>query len=186
MANSLAAAFGRKAFRVTNLTNNSPVLGNVNVAGVAITFSSRLMTNRDEEGRTVVDARVIMPTTIAVKAIVDSIDTLNEINHILLDTESVYSIMSRGIYVRNFVLAEDNIAQVPEMLSANAVEIKFTQLLLGDNKNVCEQDGDSETVFKGIINSVDGDTSVTQLVDKIEPISDFSDVEVIVERGIPA
>lgn len=185
MATSIASAFQRKAFRAVNLINNAPVLSNINVAAVSIQFSSRLMTNRDEEGKSIVDARVVMPVKVTVKAIIDSVDAMNEINQILLDTSSVYSIMSRGIYLKNVVLSDDNISQVPEMLSANAVEIKFNQVLLGDSKNVCAQPGDSDTVFKGIINSVGGG-SVTELGDKIGPMVDFGKLETIVTQGLPA
>lgn len=173
MANSISAMLGRKPFRAINLTNNTPVMTGLNVVGVFFDFKSTLMVNRDELGRAIVDARIIMPTTMVVKILADSIDSINEINQILLDTESIYSIMSRGIYVRNFVLSEENISQVPEMLSANPVELKFTQLMIGgDNKNICAQEGDAAKVFKGIVTPAQvAADQVAQLVDKVERIS---------------
>jgi hypothetical protein len=107
--------------------------------------------NKKENGTSIIDARVLLPTTIEVQVICSTLDAVEKINNILLDINSIYSISSKGLIFQNMQLNNDTILQSPDVLSAAPLKLNFQQRILQNNNNpTCVQTGDSTLVDNGI------------------------------------
>lgn len=147
---------GSRSFRVTDETNFSISLTDIGVKTVNIKFNSKLMQNTSETGQPIIDSRVIMPIQISVSVICNSVDKVDELNSLLANTTSLYTIMSRGIRLEHFMLDSESMTQSEAVLSATPMEISFKQVLLQDNGSpICAQSGDSSTILGGIKKSID-------------------------------
>lgn len=166
IANMLA---GNRSFKVTDETNFSISLSDIGVKLVSIKFSSKLMQNTSENGQPIIDSRVIMPTQISLSVLCNSVDKVDEVNSLLANTTSMYTIMSRGIKLEHFMLDTESMTQSEAMISATPMQISFKQVLLQDNGSpICAQSGDSSTILGGIKKSIEvAEEKITYLKDKL-------------------
>lgn len=157
---------GKRSFRVTDEITGATMLTDIGVKTVSMKFSSRLMQNVGENGLPIIDARVIMPTQISVSIVCNSADKVAEINSLLMNLTSTFTIMTRGIQLSNFMLDIESMTQSAAMLSSTPMEINFKQALLqGGGAPVCSQAGDASIIIGGI------KKSVTVAADKVSDLS---------------
>lgn len=153
LANMLA---GGRSFRVTDESTRTAALSDLGVKLVSMKFNSKLMQNTSENGQPIIDCRIIMPTQITVSVVCNSADKVSEVNSLLMNLTSTYTIMSRGIQLTNFMLDTESMSQSSAMLSATPMEISFKQVLLqGGGSPICAQAGDSSTIIGGIQKSIE-------------------------------
>ncbi len=152
MPNTLAQYITNEtSFQLTNFVSGSISLDGIHIQQVSIRLSSNIFDNKREDGTSIVDARVLMPTTIEVQVICSTLDAVEKINSILLDINSIYTITTRGLTFQNLQLKSTNIIQSPDILSAAPIKLSFQQRILQNNNNpTCAQTGDSTLIDNGI------------------------------------
>lgn len=149
--NILSSLLSVAAFSITNATTGAVVAPNLAVKKVGIRYSSKNMTHQLEDGSTIVDQRIIVPSGMVVEAYCPDIDTVDAINALLLDRSAMYTINSKGIIIQNTMADSDNFRQNAEMLSATPIRIRFKQQLIqGVAPVVCSQSADSSVLDRGI------------------------------------
>lgn len=166
LINTLA---GGSSFRVVNDLTGAVALTNIGVKDVRFNFHSQLMQNTGEDGLPIIDSRVIFPTTITMNVFCNSADRVAEVNTLLNDISSKFTITSRGILLENFMLDTESMTQAAAMISANPMKISFKQVMLqGGGALVCRNPGDSSTVLGGIRNSIKvAESAVEDLTSKL-------------------
>lgn len=164
LANQLV---GQRSFRVTG--SGGATLSDIGVKDVTIQFTSRLLMNTSESGQPIIDSRVIMPTRISVNVVCNSADRVAEVNSLLMNLDQVFTIMSRGIKLENFMLDTESLTQSAAMLSATPMRIGFKKVMLqGGGSPLCAQAGDSSTVIGGIRNAATvAEGKLSQLKDSL-------------------
>jgi hypothetical protein len=167
MSNSLAqyVTFG-SSFSLTNFVSGSISLSGIYIQRVTMHLSSSLFDNRREDGTSIVDARVLLPTSIDVDVICGTIDAVEKINNILKDINSIYTITSKGLTFQNLTLKNNSIIQSPDVLSASPIKLSFQQRLLQNNNNpTCAQTGDASIIDNGITNLKNNLNSATNSIE---------------------
>ncbi len=152
MANSiLSSLFSQANFSLAKATGGA-VATNLKVISVKTKFSSTVFGHMREDGVTLVDARVIKATRLTVECIVPDLDTLSQITQVAMDRVSLYTIKSKGLVFNNMRVDEDNISQIPKMLSASPLKIVFKEQLVQYVQPVIfAQSADSSLISQGIV-----------------------------------
>lgn len=160
MANSiLSSLVSQASFKLYDASGNS-VLTGVKVKGVKVSMPGRLMKNMGEDGRPIIDTKIILPISVTVSAFADSTQAISKINDLLLNTTGRFTIYSRGLYFKGLTLASERFVLSGEYLSATPVDLTFKGIMKqGDSSVVAAQSGDASTVIGGIINTVSSTAS---------------------------
>lgn len=160
MATSILSQFiANSSFKLYS-SDGLSVLSGVSVTRVSARLPGRLLRNMGEDGQPIIDTKIILPVTITITAIANSIDAVSKLNSLLQDINGVYRLYSRGLYFERVTLAGNNFLQSGEVLSATPVTITFNSILRQDEKvPVTAQSGDSDTIIGGIVNTVEQDAS---------------------------
>lgn len=142
---------------------------------VALKFPSKVMYHLMEDGGAVVDQRILMPIAISMELIAPNEDTLRQVNEVLMDRTSLYSVQSRGIIVSDLRVDYQGIRQAPDIVSATPTSFQFTQLMYqGQDVAVTAQSGDSSIVDRGLATLRKAQDTVASVSDKVA--SAFSSV----------
>lgn len=154
MANSILSQFvSQSSFKLYSSTGAS-VLDGVKIVRVNSRLSGKLLKNMGEDGSEIIDTKIILPLNITVTAYADSNDAVAKINNLLQDINGRYDLYSRGLYFKGLTLANQQISQSPDYLSATPVNIVFKGIIRqGDGSIVTAQAGDATTIIGGIINT---------------------------------
>lgn len=157
MPNSiLSSLFSQAALTITNMGSGKVAAVNLKTIKVNIKLSAIAMRHIREDGSTIVDTKVIRPTIITIDAYCPDIDTLGQVNSILLDRSALYLISSKGIVLNNMMAQTEQIRQSPEVLSASPIRIMFKGAALqGQAPKIVAQPADASVLDKGmaILNS---------------------------------
>lgn len=161
--------FGGNLFRLTNQITGLNVMSGIKVANVHFKLTSKLFTNRDELGKPIIDGRFILPTEFTVAAICSTADDVAAVNQIMADTKSMYTVLSRGIYMSGFVFDDEKFKQEPVAISVVPVELHFKQILFQvPDTPICANSGDTATVIGGLRRTAEvGTEKVKELSDKV-------------------
>lgn len=173
--NILSSLFSKSALVITNTTNATVVAKNLKVRKVSIKLTSKVMRHQQEDGSTIVDSKILMPLRLDIESFVPDIDTLTQVNQIILDRESIYTLSSKGLVMSHMMAEGTNLKQGSEMLSATPARITFKQLLVKDiTPVICKQSGDSSIIDRGIAALEDAKQTVTDMVNKVgNAVNDF-------------
>lgn len=170
MATSLLGSFLRPTFAIIDLTTRTPALRSVVIESVSLRFPSRLLANRGELGELIIDGRVLDPSTAVIRMFCSSRDALDEVNRLVRNTSSVFTIQSRGLEFPGYMVESNQQEQKSDYLSTSPVEVRFKRVMIPAAKMpICAQSGDAATVFGGIVNSYvdDGVNSLSKITNAI-------------------
>jgi hypothetical protein len=129
------------------------------------------MRHKREDGTSIVDARIILPSQCEIDVFVENLDDLAVVNSIMLDRTGVYKITSKGLIMTNMMMEEQVIKQTAMVISANPVRLQFKSLLIQDNQPVpqVEQAADSSLLDRGI-QAISDQISLSTLTDMIKQV----------------
>lgn len=158
MATSLISSFlSKAALTITNDLTGESVADGIKPVRVSIKLTSQSMRHMLEDGSTIVDARIIQPTTVTIDGFCQDQNAINKVNTILMDRSSVYSVSSKGVIVDQMMAESEHIKQSPEHMSAVPIRLAFKQVITKESKPVVfAHASDSSIIDRGmtILNSV--------------------------------
>jgi hypothetical protein len=172
MADSiLSSLLSASALKIVNDSDGNDQASDLKVSKISITFRARAMRHMKENGQTVVDVRIIDPTTIEIDAFAPSLDVINTFDHVTNNRSNTFTVTTKGLVFPAMSSDSLVIKQSADMLSASPMTITMKQLNRpvrsgkGPHK-VVEQAADSSVMTKGI-NAVSAVTRpVTDTFDK--------------------
>ena len=153
----LSSPYSQAALSIVSKQTQLDAAQGLSVSKVSIKFVSMPMRHRREDGNSIVDARIIQATKLSIDVIASDIDDLTQLNAVMMDRTSVYTITSKGLVFENMMLDDEAIKQSGEMLSASPVRLSFKEVLLEDtNPILCAQAADSSLLNRGqqLLNNV--------------------------------
>jgi len=96
-------------------------------------------------------------------------DTINQVNAIMLDRESQYSVSSRGITIDGLLPLSENARQTPEVLTATPVRISFKSVPTDSKPSaILGQSADSTIVNRGMVLVNNAKQNVAELSAKVK------------------
>jgi hypothetical protein len=125
-----------QAFAIKNQQTGATVIPGVVPIRVHIKLTSTPMRHMKEDGTTIVDARIIQPTTVNVDAYCPDISTFSAISTVGKDRSSFYSIRSKGIVINQLMGNTRQFKQSPDVLSAMPMRLSFQQVITKNSKPV--------------------------------------------------
>lgn len=118
---------------------------------VTIQLSAAAMRHMREDGATIVDSKVIQPTSLDIEGYCQDINSLGQVNAILLDRTAVYSITSKGLTFDNMMCDTQQIYQSPDVMSAIPIRMRFRQIPSKSvSPIVVAQSADASIVSRGM------------------------------------
>lgn len=174
----LSSPYSAPSLSIVSQALQVNVAAGLSVSKVGIKYTATAFRHKREDGTSVVDARILNPTRVDIDVIVGSIDVLEQVNDIILDKSSAYTITSKGLVMTNMMMDRQQIKQAADIISASPVRMSFTQVLVqGYAPNICAQSADNSLLDKGL-----------QLVNKVTvPLTTLVDsVKAFVISGVPS
>lgn len=153
MATNLTTSlFSQAALVIKNATTPGKAIApSLKPIRVNMKFTSMPMRHMKEDGSTIVDVRIIHPTTITIDAYCPDLDTATQINNLLLDRSSFYSISSKGLFVDQVMLDGEQIKQSPDVMSATPIRLAFKQVLTEETQPIVfAQSTDASLIDRGM------------------------------------
>jgi hypothetical protein len=153
MPNSIASSiFAQAALVIKNSTTPGKAIAtNLKPIRVHIRFTSTPMRHMKEDGTTIVDARMIQPTNITIDAYCPDLSTADQVNSILVDRSSFYSVSSKGLFVDQLMVDGEQIKQSPDATSATPTKITFKQVLTKNTQPIVfAQSTDATMIDRGM------------------------------------
>jgi hypothetical protein len=148
----LSSLLAKPSLSIINSQTGLDVATNLNVSKVRFKFRSRVFRHKREDGTTIVDARVLVPSICEIDVLCETLDDLALVNSLMLDRTGVYRVTSKGLVVTNMMCAGESISQTPDVISANPVRIVMEKLLTQDAAEppAVAQAADSSMLDQGI------------------------------------
>lgn len=153
MPNSILSSLLSKAsLSIKSNATGLDIATNLKVSRVMFKYCSRVMRHKREDGTSIVDARIILPSVVEIDVICETIDDLALVNAVMLDRTTVYTIKSKGLIIENMMSEVDAIRQTSDVISATPIRMSFTSLLIQGNSKVpsVQQPSDSSLIDKGL------------------------------------
>ncbi len=124
---------------------------NLKVSKVSVKLESTVQRHKQESGTTFVDSRVLRANIVSVDCFCPDIDTVEQINDLLNNRDSIYTITSKGLIIDYMRLEKEEIHQTPEVLSASPMRLVFKQVLAQyETQVVYAQSGDVPIISRGL------------------------------------
>lgn len=168
MPSILASVFGKSStsFQQTISGVTVPVLLDLKVESARITLKANLFSHKLENGSSFIDSKVMSPIVIEMSVICPTVDSVDELNSILMNRTARYQVTSRGLIFNEMLPKGEMIDMSGEMLSATPIKLTWVQLLVqGESPVLFANQAESRVVQKG-----------TQLLEKAKSTaSDLSD-----------
>lgn len=131
MANNIISTLlGSNPFVVYNQSTKVTVRLDVKVVRLSAKFTAEPQRQIMEDGTTRTDSKTVRPAKLTVDVICPDVNSLKQVNDILVDRGSLYQITSRGLIFGNFMVDSEFLNQTPEMLSATPIRMAFKQILI--------------------------------------------------------
>jgi hypothetical protein len=148
----LSSLLSKASLSIVNSQTGIDAATNLSVSRVGFKFRARAMRHMREDGTSIVDARILLPTTVEIDVLAPTLDALSGLNSVMVDRTGVNTITSKGLVLTNMMAEDQMIRQTPEIISANPVRIVFKQVLTQNNSAppAVEQAPDSSLLDKGI------------------------------------
>ncbi len=168
-SNIFSGLLAPSAFIVRDEEDGSIQIKGLKVSRVQIRLMSAAMRHMKEDGTTIVDSRIIQPSTVTVEAFCPDAATLKQVNNLLLDRANFYSVSSKGVILNNMMAEAQQISQTSEVISAVPVRLSFRQVV---SKNIdpliVAQSADSTLVDRGMSLLSNATKTVTDVFSKIK------------------
>lgn len=166
--NFISSFFSSAAFKLTNSTTGATAADGLKVSRVHIKLSSIPMRHMKEDGSTIIDSRIIQPTSVQMEAFCETLESFAKLNAVALDRSTFYSITSKGLTFENMLLENEQISQNPEVMSALPVKLSFKQVLTKSVKPIVfSQSADASLISRGMNLLSTAKTSATDLFNSI-------------------
>jgi hypothetical protein len=144
----------------------------LNVSRVSIRLSSRPMRHSLESGNTVVDTRIIEPTSLDVDVFCQTLDDVDSVNKLLRDRSNFYTITTKGLVFSAMMLQNERLTQAPTVLSAVPINLTFKEVIIHSATPVIfKQPADSSLVSLGIASLKTAQQNVSDLVSAVKSSS---------------
>lgn len=148
---AITALLGSSSFKIVDFLSGPVNLSGLKVLDVRIKFEGKVFKNQREDGSFIVDGKMLMPTTIDVSVLIQTVDAAEQVNRILKDRKSLYTIYSRGLIINNLLCVNNQVSMNPEILSSSPFRLSFKEVpLQQEDQPETRQDADSTTIDKGI------------------------------------
>lgn len=138
---------------------------------VHIKLTSSAMRHMREDGTTIVDSRIIQPSSAVVEALCPDAATFKQVNNLLMDRANFYSVSSKGVILNNMMAEAEQVSQSPEVISAIPVRMSFKQVI---SKEVLPllvaSSADSTLVDRGMSLLSTAKNTVTDVYSKIKSV----------------
>lgn len=172
MAENLISGFlSPSALVIKDAEDGTIQAKNLKISRVHIKLSSNAMKHMLEDGSTVVDSRIIMPSTITIDAFCPDAETVKQLNNLLMDRINFYTVSSKGITLENMMMEADQATQSADIMSAVPVRISMRQVISSNIEAVVvAQPSDSTLVDRGRALLSTATKSVTDVYNKIAGI----------------
>jgi hypothetical protein len=173
MANTsiVASLFSQVMFSM-RASNEEYVPIKLNVVKVSIRLQSKLFRHMLESGNTIVDARVIEPTTLDVDIFCQTLDDVAAVNKLLMDRGNFYAITTKGLVFDSMMLEQEKLRQTPAVLSAAPIHLVFKEVLVQHTPPIIfQQSADSSIVSLGIVALKNASQNVSGLLSAIKSSS---------------
>jgi hypothetical protein len=150
------------------MSTDIPVLPDVRVASVMMRLQSDPMRHHMEDGSLFIDTRVPRPNIMTIQIFCPNLDAVNQVNAVMANRHSLYTIKSRGLSFRSMKLNSMAPEQTPKVLSATPMTLEFRQIIVQNVAPVLfRQASDSKLVDRGISLIEDAKESVLGVVDSV-------------------
>lgn len=168
MADIVSSFFSSAAFKLKNSTTGATAAEGLRVSRVHIRLPSTPMRHMKEDGSTIIDSRIIQPTSVQMEAYCETLDSFSKLNAVLLDRSTFYSIASKGLSFDNMLLENEQVSQSQDVISALPVKLSFKQVLTKKiTPIVFAQSADASLISRGMNLLSTAQTSVAGLFSSI-------------------
>lgn len=155
-----------RSFSIVDQNTNQLVAADLRVSRVNTRFSSVGQRHMLEDGTTKMDSRTIHPMEIIVEVFCPSIDVVDQINQLLLDRDTLYKVITRGMVFERMMCTSEALNQTPEMISATPARLTFSQVLVQNPKPIMFRNArDSSMIDRGLALAEDVAGSAGDLFD---------------------
>lgn len=171
-SNILSSFLAQSAFAIrSESVSGAAVAKNLKISRIQIKLSAKAMRHMLEDGTTVVDSRIIQPSSMNIESFCPDQDTLNQVNNLLNDRSNFYSVSSKGIVLNQMMIDNEQIRQSPEFMSATPIRISFKQVLTKYTEPVIvSQSTDSSLIDRGMTIISTASKSVSDLYNSIQTL----------------
>lgn len=165
--NIITTIFSKPSLSIMNMATGEVVAKNLKVVKGSFRMSAETMRHQMEDGTTEVDTRVIKAATAIFDVICPDLNTLAQVNSVMLDLSSIFQVTSRGLIFQSLRVDAQGIKQTSEMLSATPVRLSFKQALI-ENKDpvIFVNSADSSLIDRGIAMLDNAKETVADLYNK--------------------
>jgi hypothetical protein len=170
MANTsiVSSLFSQVRFTVVN-SDGQKLSAKLNVSRVVMRLQSKLMRHSLEAGNTIVDARIIMPSTIDVDVFCSTLDDVAAVNSLLQNRTQLFTLTSKGLVFGSMMLDNEQLHQASEMLSAVPIHLSFKEVLVQNTPPVLfQQPADSSLIGRGFLALKTAEGNVSDLISSIK------------------
>ncbi|WNG73461.1 hypothetical protein 109_060 [Pseudomonas phage 109] len=155
-----------RSFSIVDQNTNQLVAADLRISRVNTRFSSVGQRHMLEDGTTKMDSRTVHPMEIIVEVFCPSIDVVDQINQLLLDRDTLYKVITRGMVFERMMCTSEALNQTPEMISATPARLTFSQVLVQNPKPIMFRNaGDSSIIDRGLALAEDVVGSASDLFD---------------------
>ncbi len=166
---SLSSLISKSAFTIIDQQNNNVITAKLSIKKVSIKYASKVMRHAMENGKSLVDARIIQPKEVEIEVICPNVSVLNQVNEMVGNNKTLYTITSKGIVTTNLIAEGQQIRLDSSMLSATPIKIRFKEVLVNlTQEKPKQQAADSSLVGKGISMLKEQKQNVTDLLQKVK------------------
>lgn len=138
---------------------------------VQIRLTSTAQRHMREDGSTIVDSRIIQPSSVVIEALCPDSATMKQVNNLLMDRSFFYSVSSKGVILNNMMAESELITQSPDVMSAVPIRISMKQVLSKEVKPlIVAQSADSTLVDRGMSLLSNAKSTVTDIYSKIRSV----------------
>jgi hypothetical protein len=149
--NLIESLFQTSSFLVKDESTGQSVIDSIKVSRVTIKLTSTPMRHMKEDGSSIVDSRIIQPTTVAVNAFCENIDSLNQINEVVANRSVFYSVSSKGVVLNRMMVESGQTKQSPEFVSAIPIHLVWRQVMSKESTPaVMAQTSNSSMIDRGM------------------------------------
>lgn len=166
--NIISSILASPSLVILNQTEGIVAAKNLKVVKGIIRLVSESFGHSMEAGNTQIDTRVMKPFKVAFDVICPDIQTLDQVNNVLLDRKSLYQVKTRGIIVANLQVDNETLRQSADMTIATPVRISFQQIMIQHTSPVVFDNPASASIIDRGIAAVDSiQSSAADLYGKV-------------------
>lgn len=151
--------------------SNGDLASQLKISRVSIKLTSTALRHTKEDGSSVVDSRIINPTSVSLDGICPDQSTLTATLTAASGNNLLYTITSRGVIVKNLMIEDHQLKQSADMTSGAPVRISFKELMTRSSAvKVMAQAADASLIDKGMSLLSNPAQTVSDLAAKIKGI----------------